>query len=332
MIKPGCLKAGDFIGVVAPSDAVEKESLKESTKILKEWGFRVKFGQHLYSKVGDFMAGTAEERMADLREMINDSQVKAVWCATGGYAATEILPLFGPEVIDQLKKTPKWFVGYSDVCMILNALFSFKIASLMGPNLWGLPDWNKRSQALLRQMLVGEKVDGIDESWHWKSVTTGEGEGRIVACDLETLIFSFGTKFDPLMYGEGGNIILGIEELDIEMSTLQRQVDIIFNHKKAHRIKGFVCGRLVNIKEASYPEWGKAYTPQKLVAERLRKIGIPMAFCDDFGHPEWDYGELVEIKKYFHNRNFVTIPNGMKVKLVVEEKTARLDYLESVCG
>jgi muramoyltetrapeptide carboxypeptidase LdcA involved in peptidoglycan recycling len=163
-------------------------------------------------------------------------------------------------------------------------------------------------------------------------VNTGVAEGRIVFCDLETLIFSFGTNFDPLMYGDTGNIILGIEELDIEMSTLQRQLDIVFNHKRINRVRGFICGRLVNIREASYPEWGKSYTPQKLVSERLAKRKIPMAFCEDIGHPEWDYGLFVGLKKYFHNRNFATIPNGIMCRLTVEEKNCNIEFLEEICG
>jgi muramoyltetrapeptide carboxypeptidase len=185
MVKPGCLKVGDVVGVVAPSDAVERTSLEQSAKILEKWGLKVKFGQHLYSVIGDFMAGSAAERMADLKTMIADEEVKAIWCATGGYAATEVLPIFSRETVAYLRQRPKWFVGYSDVCMLLNALFSFKIASLMGPNLWGLPDWNKSSQELMRKLLFGEKVMGIGPEAKWRGVTVA-----FIVTTFQTL-FSF---------------------------------------------------------------------------------------------------------------------------------------------
>src|SRR3990172_2420075 len=132
--KPKCLKVGDTVGVVAPSDAVDRDDMQKSLEIIRSWGLKVKMGKHIYAKVGDFMAGTAEERQEDLLDMINDPEVRVVWAATGGYAATEVMSIFNREVMEKLKGDPKWFVGYSDVCIILNALTSYNIASLMGPS------------------------------------------------------------------------------------------------------------------------------------------------------------------------------------------------------
>ena len=56
MIKPKALKGGDTVGVVAPSDAVEKAGMEESLEVIKSWGLKVKMGKHVYSKVGDFAA------------------------------------------------------------------------------------------------------------------------------------------------------------------------------------------------------------------------------------------------------------------------------------
>lgn len=330
MIKPNCLKPGDVVGVVAPSDAVDKHGVERSAEIIKKWGLKVKYGRHVFAHVGDFMAGTPEERMEDLKAMIFDPEVKVIWAASGGYAVTEVMPAFDKQAIEFLKAHPKWFIGYSDICLILNALTSFKMVSIMGPGLWGLSEWDGESQDYLRQMLMGGQIGGIDEKHNWKPALNGVAEGIIVASDLELLILSFGTRFDPLMYGQQ-DIILGLEELDIDKSTLQRQVDIILSHKHATRIKGVMVGRLVNIKEVSYPEWGKKVTPQGLVTSRVRKFGVPLAFCDDFGHAEWDYGRFATLKQYFANRKFLSLPNGIKARLTVEEKQAKLEFLEDIC-
>jgi muramoyltetrapeptide carboxypeptidase len=324
MIKPKALKIGDVVGVVAPSDAVEKAGIEKSTKILEKWGLKVKYGKHIYSFVGDFTAGTAEERKEDLKEMIFNPDIKAIWCASGGYAATEVLPVFDRAAIAVFKEKSKWLIGYSDICLLQNALTSFNIISVMGPTLWGLSDWDSYSQEYLRRILFGEAVEGIGAQAKWKPSILGVAEGKLVACDLETLIYSFGTKFDPIMYGGGGDIILAIEELDIDKSLLQRQIDIILNHKKTSRIKGMVVGRLVNIRELSYPKWGKKVTPQGLIKGRVAPINIPLAFCDDFGHAE--NGWL-----HFGPERFISLVNGVKVRLTVEEKLCKLEYLESLC-
>lgn len=330
MIKPFCLRPGDVVGVVAPSDAVDKHGVENSAVIVKKWGLKVKYGKHVFAHVGDFMAGTAEERMEDLKTMIFDPEIKAIWAASGGYAATEVLPVFTPEVISQLKAHPQWFIGYSDVCLVLNVLTSFKLVSIMGPSLWGLVEWDRESQEILRKILVGETVSGIGSGYRWKAMVRGEAEGQLVASNLEGLIYSFGTRFDPFMYGEG-NILLALEELDIDKSTLQRQIDIVLSHKRARRIKGIIMGRLTNIKEVSYPEWGKRVTPQGLVTDRIKKIGVPFAFCEDFGHAEWDYGRLAAMKKYLMNRKFLSLPNGIRAKLTVDQAETKLEYLESIC-
>ncbi len=332
IIKPRLVEAGSVVGVIAPSDAVEKSELEASLEIIKKWGLRVKMGKHVYSRVGDFAAGTPEERMEDLKDMIYDPEVAIIWSAGGGYAATEVLPVLNRETMKYLQQNPKWFIGYSDVCMILNALTSYRIANLMGPTLWGLSEWDEESAETLRKIVFGEVVDGVSSSAKWTPSISGVGEGRIVVADLETLIFSFGTRFDPLMYGSGP-ILLGIEELDIEKSTLQRQIDVILAHKRANRIAGIFIGRLVNIRELSYPDWGKDLSARDIITARVKKWGgqrIPLAFCDDFGHAEWDYEELSMDEKMKANHRFLAIPNGIRARLVVENDRAEICYLETV--
>ena len=161
MIKPNALKIGDVVGVIAPSDVVDKNELISASKIVKKWGLAVRFGKYVFAQVGDFMAGTAQERQEDLRTMIYDPEVKVIWAASGGYAATEVLSVLDRETINYLKKNPKWFVGYSDICLILNALSSFNIISLTGPGMWGLSEWDKYSQEMVRKNLVWRK-----SFWH----------------------------------------------------------------------------------------------------------------------------------------------------------------------
>lgn len=42
--------------------------------------------------------------MSDLKDMINDPEVKAIWAVDGGYAASEILPMFERDLIRLIKK------------------------------------------------------------------------------------------------------------------------------------------------------------------------------------------------------------------------------------
>ena len=329
MIKPLAIKPGDTIGIVAPSDAVDILDVRKDVRVLQKWGFKVKFGKHIAHKIEDFFAGTAEQRMSDLKEMVLDPEVKAIWAADGGYAASEILPMFGRDIIRLMKRKPILFIGYSDICMILNALTSAGIVSLMGPNVWELSSWDDESKNLLRRIICGEKISGIPATAHWEAMIPGTVEGRLVVSNLDSLICSLGTWFDPIM-GTEGDVILGIEDWNIEKSLLQRQIDSILNHRQAKKIKGFIVGRLTNIVERSYEEWGKNHTAKALISDRIKKFGVPLAFCSDFGHPEWDDPTFSSLKKRFCNRKFYTIPNGIKARLKVESGNCSLEYLESI--
>jgi muramoyltetrapeptide carboxypeptidase len=332
-VKPKALQKGDVIGVVAPSDAVDKEHVAIGVAVLEQWGLKVKLGNHLFATVGDFAAGSAEERKEDLLMMINDDEVKAVWAAAGGYAATEILPVFTKEVVDKLKKNPKWFIGFSDVCILLNALASFKIASIQGPNLTGLIEKDERSSEWLRKMLFGEEVEEIGSEANWKPMIQGEAVGRLLVSNLDSLVVTFGTKFDPIMHGTG-DLILGIEEWLIEKSTLQRQIDMILNHKRNSRIKGMIMGRFVGITERSYPQWGKKVTSEELIEGRVRfrSNGIPLVMLADFGHPIESNWLKRKFSRYANLQTFLALPNGIKAKLTVDAISGNLKFLEKITG
>jgi len=328
-IKPKPLERGDAIGVIAPSDAIERGYLRQNVKIVSEWGLKVKRGKHLYSMVGDFAAGTPEERREDIERMIDDPEVKVIWAAEGGYAATEVLPVFNRINIEKLKKNPKWFIGYSDVCILLNALASFKLTGIQGPNFSGLFEKDERSQLWLRRMLFGESRMEIGAESNWHSIIPGEVSGQLLVSNLDSLVTVLGTRYDPLMYGSG-DLILGIEEWWIEKSTLQRQIDTIMHHKRAGRIKGVILGRFVGVGEYSYPIWGKDITAPDLIAGRIRlRGGIPMAQLLDFGHPEEDSWLAQKLPKLKKPQTFLALPNGIKAKFVVEPNAAKLTFLES---
>jgi len=328
--KPKKLKKGDTIGVIAPSDAIERTYITQGVSLIESWGLKTKLGKHLFSYVGDFAAGTASERREDITRMIEDPDIKVIWSAIGGYAATEVLPAFTPGIMKKLQSKPKWFIGYSDVCVLLNVLASNKIASIHGPNLSGIMTWDEKTRKWLKDMLFDGDNFEIGSEANWKILISGEAQGQLLTSNLDALITTFGTKYDPLMHGTS-DVILGIEEWWIDKSTLQRQVDTILNHKKSDRIKGLILGRFVGIGEQSYPEWGKKVTSHALIEGRVRvKGGIPLVVLSDFGHPS-EKGWFEEKFPVFSKPDsFLSLPNGIQVKLSADSSSATLKFLEKV--
>ena len=83
-VKPGALRPGDTIGVVAPAAAVERASLERGVATLTAMGYRVKVSRHALDRAG-ILAGTDATRAGELAAFFADPEVKAIFAARGGY-------------------------------------------------------------------------------------------------------------------------------------------------------------------------------------------------------------------------------------------------------
>lgn len=319
--KPRALKMGDTVGIFAPSDYVTRKRFDEGIAIIKSWGLRVKYSNNLFKRVEDFMAGTADERADDLRQMIFDDSLTAIWAAEGGYAATDIRWIFGGKEIEHLKKNPKWFIGYSDVGVLTNALFAKGITSVCGPNVWGLSYWKKESREWLRKLLFGKELFFPDNG---KVIIAGEAKGRLLASNLESLAVSLGTKYDPILNGEG-DLILAIEDWKYGLSSVQRWIEAIFDHARFDRICGIILGRFSLPYEFSYPKWARETNLDNLILNKLlRRKRLPLVKIPYFGHPtHWYFG------RGEGQENNLAMPSGIRVSLSASKKVS-LSCLERV--
>jgi muramoyltetrapeptide carboxypeptidase len=79
------------IRVVAPAGPVDREDLDAGIAILAGRGFQVSEGRSL-RRAERYLAGSDEERLADLQEAFDDPSVDAVWFGRGGYGTQRLLP------------------------------------------------------------------------------------------------------------------------------------------------------------------------------------------------------------------------------------------------
>ena len=84
IIRPENLQPGDLLGVVAPAGPVNAEVLEKGLKALKRRGFKILVGKHVLSR-DRFLGGSDDERAEDLVAMFENSAVKGIICARGGY-------------------------------------------------------------------------------------------------------------------------------------------------------------------------------------------------------------------------------------------------------
>jgi muramoyltetrapeptide carboxypeptidase len=317
--------------VIAPSGVVEAKSLDAGVKILEKWGFKVRLGKHILKKVDDYSAGTPQERREDFENMVTDSEIKAVACAEGGYAAPSVLLTLNPKIIEQLKARPILFFGYSDFCMFLNANFSVGITGLHAPNLRSLSVHKKETQESLRKCLFGEMELNYGKEFSMKVLIPGKVEGYFLPTNLETFIQLFGSRFDPLENFDG-EIVLGLEELWEEKSDVRRMLEKIILHKHFNKIKGIVLGRFVGDSEVEYPQWGKKTTWQQLFISTFKEKGIAILDFPVFGHLE-EHRKIFRIlrtkqTKGIYGNLFLSLPVGAKVILDAIPENPSLKFLD----
>ena len=138
---PSKLKKGDTIGVIAPSNYIEKDDLEyinASIALMEASGFKVKFGKYVFEDT--FGYGTSpEKRAADINWAFKDDEVKTIMCVKGGEDSNTTLDYIDYEMIN---KHPKIICGFSDNTSILNAIHEKTgLVTYHGPTFKSLTSW-----------------------------------------------------------------------------------------------------------------------------------------------------------------------------------------------
>jgi len=190
--KPPRLHPGDVIGVVSPAAAVSEERLRRGCVTLEQLGFGIRLGEHVLDR-HRYLAGTDDGRTSDLSALWSTPDVHAIFCSRAGYGSGRLLPRLDFSTFAQ---TPKIFLGFSDVTLLLNTFVQQSgLVCFHGPVVAGefADGLTPRSQAHLLNLLT----TGFGETSLAFSTTlrTGVGEGRLVGGCLSVLVATLGTPF-----------------------------------------------------------------------------------------------------------------------------------------
>lgn len=265
-IQPAFLKKGDTIAVFALSNSVNKTELASGIDTLKNWGLVVLEAENLYKQDGRY-AGTEEERIEGFQKLINNTNVKALIAARGGYGAVQVLSFidFSP-----LKQHPKWIVGYSDVTGLHIALNNMGFESIHGPMVRDFSD--AESVASLRKALFGElQTNTISTN---KDCVVGTAEGRLVGGNLSLIYSMGGTLYDLNVK----NAILFIEDTGEANYAIDRMLANLKLSGKLDAIKGVVVGDFTSMSQ------GSDRPINEIIHNYFDDLNIPIMYGINMGH------------------------------------------------
>lgn len=284
LIFPPRLNPGDTIAIAAPASPPEKpEIIDEAIARLTAQGFKVKPGKNLRKRDG-YLAGSDEERAADINALFADRQVKGIFALRGGYGSCRILPLLDYATI---RANPKPFTGYSDItAMHLAILVKSGLVTFHGSN--ASSAFTKQNLAVCRSMLMnqssevaaavprgGSALFSAKTDRKIKTLVPGKARGRLLGGNMTCLLRLIGTPYEP----DFRNAILFLEDT----GEKAYRIDGMFTHLRLagilDQIGGLILGQFDYHANATEPRRIKA-----CLEREAEGVGVPCISGAPIGH------------------------------------------------
>ena len=238
LLMPNRLHIGDTVGVIAPASPPNQKYLQSGIEFLKESGLRVKVGKSI-EKIYGYLAGSDQERLDDLHAMFLDSEVKAIFCACGGYGTARLAAKIDYEMI---KANPKIFWGYSDITFLHTAIRQETgLITFHGPMLGsdiGKEDTHPLSKEGFQQLFEPTNVDYTDRFSPLETLVEGVASGEIIGGNLSLLVSTLGTPFEIDTKGK----LLFVEDVNEEPRSVDRMLNQLKMAGKLDDVNGIVIG------------------------------------------------------------------------------------------
>jgi muramoyltetrapeptide carboxypeptidase len=297
MIIPQFLKAGDTVAIVCTARKFFPEDAKPAIDLLESWGLKVKLGNTI--GLDNFqLGGTDTERAADFQAQLDDENVKAIWCARGGYGTVRIIDALD---FTKFKKHPKWIMGFSDVTVLHSQLNVERVASLHSIMPYTVPNAPEEVKESLRKALFGETISYTIPSKSYD--VKGTASGELVGGNISILYSLLGSKSAI----DTKYKILFIEDLDEYLYHIDRMMYNLKRNGYFENVKGIIVGSMADMHDNEIP-FGQ--NEVQIITEIAKENRIPIAFQFPAGHQS-------------DNRTLIL---GQQVAFEVNEKEIKLKF------
>jgi muramoyltetrapeptide carboxypeptidase len=205
--------------VTLGSPILNREAINTGIQTLRNMGFNVVLGRHVFS-FGGIVAAPANERAKDLMDMITNPNIKLILATRGGTGVQSIFPYLDFDVIRQ---NPKIISGYSDITALLNIIYQLSnvitFHSLMAGDFQvNTPPYNFNQFFEATSTRTSPRVISNPPELPFISLVPGNVTGTIVGGNLTSLVNTLGTPYEIDTKGK----ILFFEETNAPSNTIYR--------------------------------------------------------------------------------------------------------------
>jgi muramoyltetrapeptide carboxypeptidase len=270
---PQFLKKGDTVQIVAPAGPLDISYINAARLRLESWGLKVIVGENATARFGVF-AGTHEQRCADMQAAFDNEDVRAIFCARGGYGSIHLIPLLD---FTRFLKSPKWLIGFSDITVFHARLQALNVNSIHAAMPKNFDLVNTASIESLQNMLWGNykpiKILPSPYNIH------GNMQGELVGGNLSILYSLRGLPFEY----DYANKILFFEDLNEYRYHIDR---ILQNFKQGgvfEQIQGLLVGNMSDMKQGADPH---NLLIEEIILDAVGEYSFPVCFNVPTGHEQ----------------------------------------------
>jgi muramoyltetrapeptide carboxypeptidase len=288
------LHPGERVAVIAPASGFDRGSFEAGLALIGA-RYRAEHGPGVFERQR-YLAGDDARRLGELTGALADPQLRALFCARGGYGATRLLARLGAA---EPPGPPKPLIGFSDITALHLWLQAHGRISIHGPVLTQLPRLaaatRERLFALLESAAPAPPLAGS------ATYLGGHAEGPLLGGNLSVVTRLLGTPFMPSLAGA----ILLLEDQGERPYRLDRMWTHLELAGVFGAVRGIVLGSFTGCEEP-----GAEYGSAEVLRELAVATGLPCAAGFPIGH-----GEVNE-----------PVPLGVQVRLDADARS--LTFLE----
>lgn len=268
------LNKGDKIGIISCSNGLSiknKKLIDELQLNLKSLDIEMVEGDTLYAKEYNLFSGTGEEKARALEKLFLDKDIKMIFDISGGDLANEVLDFLDFNLI---KENPKPFFGYSDLTVLLNAIYSqchittynYQLRNLIGK-------FKEEQMKNFKASFIEGKEDIFNLDYEW--INGSYLEGIVVGGNIRCLLKLAGTKYMP----DFKDKILFLESFSGNSAKMVTYITQYKNLGVFNEVKGIILGEFTEMeRENLKPDI------VEILKRVIGEINIPILKTRDLGH------------------------------------------------
>jgi muramoyltetrapeptide carboxypeptidase len=273
--------------LLAPAGPLlERDDLTRAQELCRALGYEPVLGANAYNRYG-YLAGTDDDRLADLNQSLQDPAINAIWCIRGGYGALRLLERVD---YDAITRHPKALVGFSDITALLNAVTRISgVVTYHGPVARAsMPEFSRRH---FQRVLASPEAPGrlgriplaadvlVPRDNRIVTLCGGSAEGPLAGGNLSLLQCLIGSPYFPDLQGA----ILFLEDAGEDLYRVDRMLAHLRMVGAFRQLAGVVVGHFTELERAGRDG---ALGFDEVLSTYFEPLGIPVAYGFPIGHIE----------------------------------------------